>query len=190
MGNWKDSQQEDTQTIEIHLTGGVVIALGLMLLVAMVLGYLVWSEREVAAAGAQSISAQSSVPAKYYLTTALVDGDEPLTACATGYHMASLWEIIDTSNLEYNTTLGLTLTDSGSGPPAGYQGWVRTGYGSATIATPGMGNCNAWTSDSGSHNGTTVRPSIDWTVAANQSTPWEAIMEICNTDERVWCVED
>ena len=191
MGNWKDSQQEDTQTIEIQLTRGVVIALGLMLLVAAVLGYLVWSEREVAAAGAQSISAQAGTPAKYYLTSSVVAANNALTACATGYHMASLWEILDVSNLEYNSTLGLTLQDSGSGPPNTYPGWVRTGYNSASSTTPGYGNCLAWTTTNNIYSGTRVRLPLDWTVAAEWSAPWEADAETCDhPSTRVWCVED
>jgi len=190
VGNWKDSQQEDTQTIEIHLTRGVVMALGLMLLVAAALGYLAWSEREAAAAGAQSISAQAGTPAKYYLTSSAVAANNALTACATGYHMASMWEIIDVSNLEYNSTLSYTLTDSGSGPPSVYQGWVRTGYNTASSTTPGQGNCLAWTSTVATNYGTTVRLPPDWTVAAAQSAPWEADAEACNVSTRVWCVGD
>ena len=40
--------------------------------------------------------------------------------------MASLGEIHDTSNLRYDTDLGLTLADSGFGPPIVF-GWIRTG---------------------------------------------------------------
>ena len=190
MGNWKDSQQEDTQTIEIQLTRGVVIALGLMLLVAAVLGYLVWSEREVAAAGAQSISAQGGTPPKYYLTATTKVGNQALTACATGYHMASLWEILDVSNLEYNSTLGWTNDDSGSGPPIGYPGWVRTGYAKGTSTTPGEGNCQAWTTDNASYSGTSVQLPTVWTVAADQTAPWDADYWSCGTSLWVWCVED
>ena len=42
---------------------------------------------------------------KYYLTLPQFEGDQVLTACARGYHMASLFEILDTSNLRYDTTL-------------------------------------------------------------------------------------
>ena len=70
---------------------------------------------------------------KYYLTTTLVDALGVSTACADGYHMASLWEIKDTSNLKYNATLRLcTLADQGQGPPTingtdPLVGWVHTG---------------------------------------------------------------
>ena len=43
----------------------------------------------------------------FYLTKATHKGFAGETACALGYHMASLWEIHEPSNLSYNTTLGL-----------------------------------------------------------------------------------
>jgi hypothetical protein len=64
---------------------------------------------------------------KYYLTQTTHTGGQSLSACAEGYHMASLWEILDPSNLSYDTSLGFTLADSGSGPPASSLGWIRTG---------------------------------------------------------------
>ena len=127
---------------------------------------------------------------EYYLTKTWTDGDSALTTCTTGYHTASLWEIIDVSNLQYDTTLGLTLTDSGSGPPATYYGWVRTGSLSGNSTTPGQGNCNAWTSKSGSHYGTTVALADDWTAAGVLVAPWGAFVYKCDTELHVWCMED
>ena len=76
-------------------------------------------------------------PRKFYLTkTEDYTGSQALSACASGYHMASLWEIFDTSNLRYDTALGASSTDSGSGPPVAVyfglghfegDGWIRTG---------------------------------------------------------------
>ncbi len=57
-------------------------------------------------------------PRKFYLTGSPVDGAAASGACATGYHMASLWEIFDPSGLDYNTSLGMTLEDSAQGPPS------------------------------------------------------------------------
>lgn len=191
MGNWKDSQQGDTQIIDIHLTRGVVIALGLALLVVAVLGYLVWSEREAAASGMESISLQASAPAKFYLTDYTEPANQVLTACRSGYHTASLWEIADPSNLEYISLFGQTTSDSGSGPPSYYWGWVRTGYMSSVASTPGTGNCQAWTSTNGGNYGTRVRLPSDWSGAAKHSSPWEAETVTCNNAvTRVWCVED
>ena len=187
-----DSQQENMQTVEIHLTGGAVIALGCMLLFAMVLGYLAWPEREAAASGAQqSVSLQLSTPAKYYLTNSVISADQALTACETGYHMASLWEIIDPSSLQYNGTLGSMPGDAGSGPPSSYYGWVRTGYASASSTTPGQGNCLAWNTNESIYSGTRVRLPVNWVVAGEQSAPWDADAQACNdTSTYVWCVED
>ncbi len=55
---------------------------------------------------------------QFYLTRNRFQGDEALTACAPGYHMASLWEIHDVTYLRYNTALGSTQADSGLGPPS------------------------------------------------------------------------
>jgi hypothetical protein len=82
----------------------------------------------------------------YYLTTTLHNGAQATTACAAGFHMASLWEMFDTSNLKYETGLGFTRPDSGFGPPLSL-GWVRTGGNASFSTTPGFANCNAWTSD-------------------------------------------
>jgi hypothetical protein len=47
-------------------------------------------------------------PRSFYLTQSLFTGSDALSACADGYHMASLWEVFDTTGLKYNTTLGAT----------------------------------------------------------------------------------
>jgi hypothetical protein len=64
---------------------------------------------------------------KFYLTPGVFVGSQALTACAKGYHMASLSEIFDVSGLTYNTKLGAILQDSGGGPPA-TAGRIRTGF--------------------------------------------------------------
>jgi hypothetical protein len=54
---------------------------------------------------------------QYYLTKNLFSGNQTRNACASDYHFASLWEIADPSSMLYNTSLGLSSPDSGSGPP-------------------------------------------------------------------------
>jgi len=145
---------------------------------------------------------KTTLPARaYYLTQAAnFNGSEALNACTIGFHMASLWEIHDPSVLKYDTTLGLTADDSGSGPPneaVGF-GWVRTG-GSKLFGNPlppGTANCANWTS-SGSTNGTTDFGSIvglsdDWSSsnAPISVSPWAADVRTCDTTLRVWCVQD
>jgi hypothetical protein len=80
------------------------------------------------------------------LTKNSADGSQALTACAAGFHMASLWEIFDPSNLQYDGTLGRTNDDSGFGPPTAdfflNGGWVRTGFGSSATGAVGETNCN------------------------------------------------
>jgi hypothetical protein len=129
---------------------------------------------------------------KFYLTQSTFDGNEALTACADGYHMASLWEIFDVSNLRYDTTLGFTSADSGFGPPTNEGGWIRTGFDSDGTASPGRGNCLAWTSDIVTDAGSGVILSNDWFVepTAINISPWFGFAGSCATENNVWCVQD
>jgi hypothetical protein len=86
--------------------------------------------------------------------------------------MASIFEILDTTSLRYDTTLGFQTADSGSGPPSGdngllHAGWVRTGYISSPYSGPnspqrfysdpingGTDNCEAWTNGGNRSSGT------------------------------------
>jgi hypothetical protein len=140
----------------------------------------------VGAAGLQRTARQ-----KYYLASGSFDGSQALTACAAGYHMASLWEIRDTSNLQYNTILGYNLADSGQGPPSGVTGWVRTGSASTTSSiTPGVANCGTWSLNTHSLNGTGVALVDSWTNSSVPVSPWIAGLFPCNTSNFVWCAED
>ena len=121
---------------------GLVALLTLVLLVAALLAYLAWGQRETAASNLRAPLAASTGMRQYYLTEDPVsDATQALTACHSGYHMASLGEIVDPSNLKYNTTLGDTRDDSSQGPPAFLGGLVRTGYNSDNSTTAGQGNC-------------------------------------------------
>jgi len=132
---------------------------------------------------------QSSSGRHYYLTTTSYTGGSADTACQSGYHMASIWEILDVSNLVYDTTVGYTLADSGQGPPTSLAGWVRTGTASSGVNTPGQGNCLAWTSSSAANYGTRVHLPLDWT-AGTDIGPWDVTTNQCSTYAYVWCVED
>jgi hypothetical protein len=137
-----------------------------------------------------SIAANNKGPRNFYLTKTEHIGSQALSACATGYHMASLWEIHDPTELRYNTDLGFTRDDSGLGPPTNALGWIRTGYQADTVL-PGNANCNAWTSDSGTHNGTSVRLHDDWAIAGDNITPWRvSVGGSCANGRPVWCVQD
>jgi hypothetical protein len=129
-------------------------------------------------------------PRKFYLTKTEHNGAEALTACAQGYHMASLREIHDTTNLHYDTDLGFTLADSGFGPP-NLLGWIRTGSFANTAAGPGVANCNAWTSANAGDVGTVASPSPDWGGLGTAVSPWTSGASICASSlVRVWCVQD
>jgi hypothetical protein len=116
---------------------------------------------------------------KFYLSKTLVQGNQALTACASGYHMASRLEIRQVSNFTYDTTLGILTADSGQGPPTGgiaigvacnppappplicqvnAAGWLRTGFDSSgnpfvNGADGSRTNCFTWTSNSASNTG-------------------------------------
>lgn len=126
---------------------------------------------------------------KFYLTQDVFTGGQALTACADGYHMASLWEFFLTS-LTYNTKLGFVEDDSGFGPPARF-GWIRTGRSSSgNIGAVGGNNCFAWTSSDSSHFGTIVMPTQFWGLPPEGSSPWRAGNHPCNISIHVWCVKD
>lgn len=126
----------------------------------------------------------------FYLTPLTYDGSQALNACVAGFHMASLWEILDPSNLRYDTTLGFTREDSGSGPPVAF-GWVRTGSFNNTLGGPGAGNCNAWTSNSPAHRGSAVHLTNGWGAGApTHVSPWQPLVRECVFTRRVWCMED
>ena len=164
----------------------------LVILAAGLLAYLAWGGRPVTAASPQAPSAGSTGLRQYYLTQGLYNGAQPTTACASGYHMASLWEIWDTSNLEYNTTLGYnTNADQGGGPPTMYgtehvAGWVRTGS-DASTSGPGKDDCHHWTSSfGGGDKGTIIYLDEDWTTIES----WKANQGNCGLDlSRLVCGE-
>jgi hypothetical protein len=136
-------------------------------------------------------SCSSTGARRYYLTTTTVAGNAATTACATGFHMASIAEIFDTTQLLYDRSRGYILaTDQGSGPPFSIAGWVRTGVPSFTNTVPGNANCSAWTSNNAAHNGTRANLQPQWATASEFFAPWDTTVQACGTTSRVWCVED
>ena len=141
-----------------------------------------------------SAALKSTAPIRgFYLSKNVVEGAGATTACASGYHMASIWEVHEPSNLRYDTTLGQSSDDSGSGAPFG-SGWVRTGYvsvgGSAQPA--GFVNCNAWTSNASTDNGSQIGLYVNWDELTEMVAiaPWVGATESCNQTAPVWCVQD
>lgn len=134
----------------------------------------------------------ASVSGHYYLTDDTWDGKQALGACAEGYHMASLWEILDVSNLTYDTALGYHHTpgDEGEGPPTNVEGWVRTGN-AASIgpSQPGMDNCAAWTWHEAGTMGTVVSLPNNWAIPGTTVGLWVAATQDCSSFQHVWCVK-
>ena len=133
-------------------------------------------------------------PRQFYLTTNSFDGSHAETACASGFHMASLWEIFDTSTLVYNTTLGKTQADSGSGPPSGVIGWIRTGSvanDADVMNHAGIANCNGYTENDGTKVGTVANLQAFWGAPPGSPTiaPWDSDTLTCNDLKPVWCVQ-
>ena len=165
----------------------LVMLLFLPWLALAVAGHLASTDQVASAADTWSVLPVTGPMREYYLTTATYDGASATTACASGYHMASIWEILDPSGLKYNTTLGHTTDDSGSGPPVA-RGWVRTGYTSNNENIIGRANCSSWTTTAG--RGTTAILPNTWDVGWEDLLAWNTYTWECSTNERVWCVAD
>jgi len=190
---FEQKEQEKTFIIDIHFSRRLVAVLIVLLLVAAGVGALALGpERAIASSSAAPDSVQSSSGARqYYMTDIGYLANDATTACAAGYHMASLWEILDPSGLEYNTSLGHSRADSGQGPPSGYAGWVHTGYSNNIDNIPGRANCNGWSSNDPFEYGTIVGLAMEWAQTADFGGIWETMAVECDTGGvSVWCVED
>lgn len=129
---------------------------------------------------------------QFYLSTMYRAGDAALNGCSYGYHMASIWELADPSNLKYNTTLGYVRVDgdSGWGPPTVYRGWVRTGYSSYHLSTAGQANCDVWSTDDSQSFGTVAILPDSWTSNTDDVGVWAVAADTCGNWRPVWCIED
>ena len=182
-------QEAQTIVIDVHLTRGLVTLLILALLAASFAAYLAWGQGRAIAASSQAPLTASSNMRQFYLTPGFHNVATVLAACDSGYHVAPLWEILDPSNLKYDTARGYVADDSGQGPPADFAGWIRTGSSGSSSTTPGYANCLAWTSSDGAEYGTTVWMGGPWTDPRDVHV-WNAGVWPCNNSSPVWCVED
>ena len=183
-------QEEQTLLIDVHLTRGLLAVLALALVVACAVAYLAWGQERASAAGSPAPLLVTANMRQYYITPGTFSGAAALGACDSGYHMASLWEILEPSNLRYHTGKGWMVGDSGGGPPAGASGWVRTGAGGSSGGTAGFANCSAWTSSATEHSGTAVWLVAPWTSGLPDIYVWEVATPACDFAQRVWCVEN
>jgi len=128
---------------------------------------------------------------RFYLTQNPFFGDQPLTACDSGFHMASRWELQQVSSLTYDSTRGFVFSgnnDQLPGPPYdATAGWARTGSRSNPDFIPGVGNCSAWTSQNQSDFGNVL------VLSRYDSSPpglFKIDTASCSSKLQVWCVED
>jgi hypothetical protein len=136
-------------------------------------------------------SSPASAGKKFYLTLeADVSGAEADTACANGFHLASLWEIFDFSQLKYDAKRGYTIATAGSGPPTSELGWVHTAGPSNAIGGSGTANCANYSSFMAMQFGTAVELTNDWDAAPTPISPWVASNSSCVASFRAWCKQD
>jgi len=171
---------------------------GILLLVCFLVG-LTLSASVIAPklhSSQQVLPAAVFVPATpgrhFYVTYETYTTNTALAACSPGYHMASLWEILDVSDLAYDSTQppAKTVPDSGYGPPSNWYGWVRTGNVASSDSTAGTGNCQNWSSVSANDYGVAVKLANTWETAPGHILGWEATSFTCDTAAPVWCVGD
>jgi hypothetical protein len=181
-------QEEKTIVIDIRLTKGLAWTLVVVLTATALLLCLALTGEPAEA----SVQAQSTGMRQFYMTKSSEPANQAPSACAAGYHFASMWELADPSNLKYNASLGKTQADSGYGPPAALGAWVRTGYSPSVDNTPGKANCNYWTSLSSSGYGTAAGLPWNWTSSTAQDLAvWDAFTYTCDFAlTHVWCIED
>jgi hypothetical protein len=174
-------------------------ALALVLLPVVLLAASTLNRAQATTPGSISTTSATLGVRQFYLTRTLHNGAQAQTACAEGYHMASVWEMADPSALEYNTTLGQGSSDSGAGPPTAFgrslpplpaHGWVRTGFDDSTDGIEGLASCDAWSSDNGAHWGTVANLPSSWGSGTEDVGVWNAEVRACDWIVRVWCVED
>jgi hypothetical protein len=127
---------------------------------------------------------------RFFLTNDGVAVADIREACGKGFHVASLWEILDFATLRYDAKRGRPPQTGSGGPPAGIYGWVETGGDDSSSSTPGIGNCLGFTSSSVGHNGTVVQLPIDWTGSVSSVPPWQPGTSTCNVPRNVWCKQN
>jgi hypothetical protein len=119
-------------------------------------------------------------PRLFYVTPGLFAGNQVLTACASGYHLASIWEIRDPSNFAYDTRRGLRNASYQAGPPAFLEAWLDDGQ------EPNVNHdCTGWTDSSGSFGRTAY-------LGIHYAGPvfYELAQTDCGEEHHVWCASD
>src|SRR6266540_1994523 len=112
----------------------------------------------------------------FYLTKGTFPGGQALNACASGFHMASIWEI------------NAPALGAGSDPTA--VGWIRTGTSDS--------NCQRWTSSSPADLGSVGLPILDdkgprWALGSDATGggfACDGTSGGARLNPGVWCVQD
>ena len=152
--------------------------------------------------GAPTVTTSTAPARHYYLTKVMLNGNQALTACTTGYHFASFAEVSDPALITYNKTLGRIAADDGSGPPsytAGV-GWIRSGFSSNSNPATGLTptNCNLWTSANSADRGEVLLfdPNIGGSSTGVTGAPVALFLNYLKCDNSdgdnigVWCVQN
>lgn len=141
-----------------------------------------------------SVQTTAAATRSFFLTKDPFSGSmaSSAAACGAGYHMASIWEIFDVSNLRYASELPNAAAGEDGPIPALIAGWIRTGGSLSTANTIGEGNCNGYTVEGSGLFGTVAfLGAFDWnTYPASGLGPWQAGSLSCVNEFRVWCVGD
>lgn len=117
---------------------------------------------------------------RFYMTPARFNGAQASSACVAGFHLAAATELVQLASLEYDTTRGYTLPESGRGytinVQGGWNGWVLPGFGG------GGGHCNLYSSSATNETGSAggYGPSGEFGYGSAS----------CNQTLYVWCIED
>jgi len=117
---------------------------------------------------------------KFFLTKDAVAADQVTKACGAGFHMAAAFELLEPGALRYDFTKGMTLHDSGSGPPVGTPGWLHSGTAIPTWS------CNNWTDKTEKFTGGMLFFGIE--PAKGLTTQF--LLVSCLGERSVWCIED
>ncbi len=119
---------------------------------------------------------------RYFLTEGdPVDGGNAAAECPAGFHVASVWELINPSSLHYDSIRGYRVSPNiGSGPQTLLEGWAFVGDGATCLGydDPGVGAAGSIIVLSDDH-------------ASQDLGPWDVSTAACDsTFARVWCIED
>ncbi len=140
-----------------------------------------------------SLPHTASAQKKYYLTSKTYPANQVLKACASGYHMASVLELINPERLIYNYSVLYALYqggDQGHGPPINVSGWVR----SSNIPSLINASCEAgglpWTDTSQSNNGAIATSTVFWDINDVATHAMAITNDFCDALRNVWCIQN